>query len=274
MLEGRRAQAWHYQPAFRRPRHFHEEPEINLVTRGQGTILLGDRTLEVRAGCLVWFPPGLDHYLAAASADFELLTVGFQPALIDAYAREHAESPTFTRPLQQLDAADYRKLADILDNVQSFADHQSAEQRSLQVLRALIRLSPSTAAPLGHRAARYVLSDPTASRDRLARALCSNRGDVSRQFHRDHGMTLRRYRNTLRVLEFLRLHDKGVTNLTRAAIEAGFGSYSQCHRVFRSLLEHSPREYLRTRNHTHALDLFEPLDDVPFPRLLSQTVTY
>jgi AraC-like DNA-binding protein len=260
MLEGRRAQAWRYQPAFRRPRHFHEEPEINLVTRGQGTILLGDRTIEVRAGSLVWFPPGLDHYLASASADFELLTAGFQPALIHAYAREHGESPTFARPWQQLDGADYRELAEILDGVQSVADHQCVEQRSLQVLRTLVRLSPSTAAPLGHRAASHVLTNPAVSRDRLARTLCSNRGDVSRQFHRDHGTTLRQYRNTLRVLEFLRLYDRGVTNLTRAAIEAGFGSYSQCHRVFRSLLELSPREYLKTRREIQALDVFEPFD--------------
>jgi AraC-like DNA-binding protein len=260
MLGGRRAQVWRYQPAFRRPRHFHEEPEFNLITGGQGTLLLGDRKIEVSAGSLVWFPPGLDHYLASASADFELLTVGFRPALIDAYAREHGESPIFARPWQQLDGAAYRELAVILDEVLSFADHQSAEQRSLQVLRALMRLSLTTADPLGHRAASHVLSDPTTSRDRLARALRSNRGDVSRQLHRDQGTTLQRYRNTLRVLEFLRLCDRGVTNLTRAAIAAGFGSYSQCHRVFRSLLELSPREYLKTRDRIQALDLFEPFE--------------
>jgi hypothetical protein len=37
MQPGHRAQAWRHQPAFLRPRHFHEEPELNLVTRGTAT---------------------------------------------------------------------------------------------------------------------------------------------------------------------------------------------------------------------------------------------
>lgn len=258
---GRRAHAWRYQPAYRRPRHFHEDSEINLITRGTGLILLGDREIEVGAGSLVWFPPGLDHYLAAASADFELLTAGFRPGLLDAFTREHALTPSFARPWQRLQDTDYRQLANIMDQANATVDNCNAEQRLLDVLRTLVRLSSSSVDPLGHRAASFVLTHPTASRDRLARAMRSNRGDVSRQFHRDHGTTLRHYRNTLRTLEFLRLSEEGATNLTRAALEAGFGSYSQCHRVFRSLLGVSPREFLTTGTLALMIDRFEPLDE-------------
>ena len=59
------------------------------------------------------------------------------------------------------------------------------------------------------------------------------------------GVSLVDYRNRLRLDRFVALLDRGGTNLLEAALEAGFGSYSQFHRVFRSRLHATPREYLR-----------------------------
>src|SRR5688572_27193116 len=81
MLPGRRAQAWRHQPAFRRPRHFHEEPEINLVTRGSCKMGVGDRPLRLTAGQLVVFQPGQDHELIEASPDLELFVFALRPEL-------------------------------------------------------------------------------------------------------------------------------------------------------------------------------------------------
>jgi AraC-like DNA-binding protein len=260
MLAQRRAQAWQYQPAFRRPRHFHEEPEINLVTRGRGVILLGDRAIPVSTGSVVWFAPGLDHYLEEASPDFELFTLGFQPESIKAFEREHLTLARFARPAQRIDAASIAQLSDLLSELQTAADAQAVEERLLQVLQKLSQLGEAPEACLGHRAASFILTHPTTSRDQLARALRSNRGDVSRCFHRDHGMTLRQYRNAIRTLEFLRQLDAGAANMTRAAIGAGFGSYSQCHRVFHALLGQSPREYLNAQRRENLTDRFEPIE--------------
>ena len=259
MLAGRRAQAWRYQPAYRRPKHFHEEPEINLVTRGRGTIQLGEREIEVRTGSLVWFPPGLDHYLATASQDFELLTAGFQPELMEAYTREHGQTLTFARPWQQLNENQALEFAIVLGQAHEASDSQSVERRSLEVLGMLLRLNSTEASRLGHRAVTFIVSHPTTSRDRLAHSVGSNRGDVSRQFHRDLGMTLRQYRNVLRTLTLLRLSDGGTRNLADVALQAGFGSYSQCHRVFRSLLGVSPREFVAKRHRFSIEGGFEPL---------------
>ncbi|AGP36605.1 hypothetical protein BE04_17030 [Sorangium cellulosum] len=41
MPEGRRAQAWRYRPVYRRPAHFHDEPEFNLVVRGTAALDAG-----------------------------------------------------------------------------------------------------------------------------------------------------------------------------------------------------------------------------------------
>jgi len=257
-LPGLRAQAWNYQPEYRRPRHFHEEPEINLVTKGRGTIEVGERKIVMEAGSLVWLPPGLDHYLANASDDFELVTIGFKPSLIQNLAREHSINASFARGWQRLDAAEAARLRAIIGDIHAATDSQSIECRSMQVLRTLLELSSSAVPRVGHRAASLIVTKPTTSRDCLAHTLGINRGDVSRHFHRDHGVTLRQYRNVLRTLDFLRLSANG-SNLARAAVEAGFGSYSQCHRVFRSLLGISPREFVAARRQLPTIDQFDPL---------------
>ncbi len=232
------------------------------MTKGHGTIEIGERSITVQAGSLVWLPPGLDHYLANASHDFELLTIGFHPSLIEAFAREHSGPVSFAQEHKQLDQRQAARISKMATEIHEATDARSIEERSLQVLRTLLQMNSASRVRLGHRAASFIATQPATSRDRLAQVLGSNRGDVSRHFHREHGMTLRQYRNVLRTLDFLRLSEGGA-NLTRAAVEAGFGSYSQCHRVFRSFLGLSPREFVAAQRKLPTFDDYEPLEDFP-----------
>jgi AraC-like DNA-binding protein len=84
---------------------------------------------------------------------------------------------------------------------------------------------------------------PDISLDGLAQRLRAAPSEVSRYFHRDVGMRLVRYRTRLRLLRFIRLADSGTHSLMVSATEAGFGSYSQCHRLFHSELGCAPREF-------------------------------
>ena len=56
---------WKYSQATggRRPRHFHAEPEVNLVVRGSATFGIGDGAARVSRGDLIAFPSGQDHAL-------------------------------------------------------------------------------------------------------------------------------------------------------------------------------------------------------------------
>jgi len=54
-----------------------------------------------------------------------------------------------------------------------------------------------------------------------------------------------RYRSRLRLLRFIHLMDEGRSGLKTAAIAAGFGSYSQCHRFFQFELGCCPRQFFR-----------------------------
>src|SRR5579875_208168 len=88
---------WRYaNPAGANRRHHHAELELNLVTRGIGTYLLGNRRYRIRRGDLLWLFPDQEHVLIEQTADFQMWIVVFRRRLI----RRTAVDPGFL-PLQQ-----------------------------------------------------------------------------------------------------------------------------------------------------------------------------
>jgi AraC-like DNA-binding protein len=90
-----------------------------------------------------------------------------------------------------------------------------------------------------------LMERPELRRDDVALAARGHPTEVSRHFHKDVGLTLTEYRTRLRLLRFIQLADAARRNLLSAALDAGFGSYSQCHRAFRNTLGCSPRAYFK-----------------------------
>jgi AraC-like DNA-binding protein len=82
--------------------------------------------------------------------------------------------------------------------------------------------------------------------------------EISRYFHRDVGMTFVNYRMRLRLLRLISLMDGGGTTLTLAAHASGFGSYSQCHRVFQAELACSPRDFFQAGLRTQMQQAYDP----------------
>src|SRR3954466_12666063 len=79
---GARALVWKYTPVNwgRRPRHFHAEPEMNLVVRGSAVFGIGRAVVHAASGDLLSFPPGQDHVLLEASPDLYLYAFGLDPS--------------------------------------------------------------------------------------------------------------------------------------------------------------------------------------------------
>lgn len=94
---------------------------------------------------------------------------------------------------------------------------------------------------------RVLHEEPTLGGGALARRVGVSAGKLARDFKAEMGVSLVEYRNRLRLERFLALVDRGGGNLLEAALDAGFGSYAQFHRVFRALLGTTPREYLTGR---------------------------
>jgi AraC-like DNA-binding protein len=97
---------------------------------------------------------------------------------------------------------------------------------------------PAVAASL-----RMLSDDPTLGGVEIAKKLGVSLSRFARVFKSDMGQSLVDYRNQLRLDRFLGLVDKGGANLLEAALAAGFGSYSQFHRVFRTMRGTTPRAY-------------------------------
>jgi AraC-like DNA-binding protein len=242
-----RAQVWRHAPRFRRPRHFHDEPELNLVVAGSGRFGVGDATLTARAGDLLWFTPGQDHVLFDASDDFNLYVFALTPELssrvVGIGPAQHALTGPLCTRLSEAALARLRCLcaADVgVSDVAAIERHVGDLWREAHTLRAL----PVSLHPLTRRALRSLTAEPDLGRDELATRTRACPSEVSRYFHRDIGLTLTEYRTRIRILRFIRGVDAG-QSLTRAAFEAGFGSYSQCHRAFTQTLGHSPARFFQ-----------------------------
>ena len=87
--------------------------------------------------------------------------------------------------------------------------------------------------------------DPRMGGKEIAAVLNISLSRLARVFKTLKGTSLVEYRNGLRLERFVALMDQGCTNLLEAALDSGFGSYAQFHRVFRARLQATPREYLR-----------------------------
>lgn len=259
---GCRAQAWRYQPQYRRPLHFHAEPELNFVWRGRARFVVGSRSFWVERGGLLILPPGVDHALVEASDDLEFFAIGFHPELVHAYARESNTAFGFRVTCKQVSDRLTERLAGMCGTLGEAPDRLVVEGLLREPLEHAARddaqLVSKGQTPLGVRAASLLLNEGSLRRYEIAKALASNTGDVSRSFLREEGISLREYRRRIRVLRFLEAVDAYPKNLTRAAHAAGFGSYSQCHRDFSALLGMAPRAFLTSGRRQAMADQFVP----------------
>jgi len=238
MLPGRRAQAWRHQPAFRRPRHFHAEPELNVVCRGSARVGLGDSVVHLTSGEVILFHPGQDHVLLEASPDLELWVLALRADLaaraVDSLTR--AASVRCRLPAPVLSA-----LVETLASLESVSDADTVEMRLVgQFLQVQGHLSTNHV--LSRRALQAVNADLDTPGAELAQRLGVDPSMLSRQFHEAFAVTFVSYRARQRAMAFIRLVDSGLT-LTRAATEAGFGSYAQCHRVLTKAFGCPPNRY-------------------------------
>ncbi|HKO93372.1 MAG TPA: helix-turn-helix domain-containing protein, partial [Polyangiaceae bacterium] len=102
-------------------------------------------------------------------------------------------------------------------------------------------------APLVERVLQALNDDLPVTGERLASELGVSPGHLARSFKRKMGVSLVDYRNQLRLERFLvAVQRRGNgSNLLDAALEAGFGSYAQFHRVYRKFRGATPREVLQ-----------------------------
>jgi len=241
--------------------HRHKELELNLVLKGTAAYLLGDRRYELRRNTLVWLFPGQDHILLDKSENYEMCLGLFKPWLIESVCRTEIHkvlmqanpSGYFCRQLGE-DAS--RSLETLLEAVATAADdldrlNAGLAWALLSAWRAFNSADDTDTGvelhPAVDRAVRLMRSsDVPESLEDLAAAAGLSLSRLSKVFKAQMGVGLVDFRNRGRMESFLNLYGQGRRlSITTAALEAGFGSYPQFHRVFRDHMGCSPAEYRR-----------------------------
>lgn len=99
--------------------------------------------------------------------------------------------------------------------------------------------------PVVRRVVHALAQNPRSSGESLARELSVSPSYLARSFKAEMGVSLVEYRNRRLMERFFSAVERGPGNLLSAALAAGFGSYTQFHRVYRKMFGMSPREHLR-----------------------------
>lgn len=109
--------------------------------------------------------------------------------------------------------------------------------------------------PAVERAAQILRDEPGADNlTQLARRAGLSPSRLSRLFKEQVGLSISQFRNKRRLERFLELYGKGhQVGALEAALEAGFGSYAQFHRIFRRAMGGNVEEYRRKLNRTSEL---------------------
>jgi AraC-like DNA-binding protein len=262
-----------------RPRsHRHAELELNLVVRGTASYLMDDRRYDLTAGTLTWLFPDQEHVLVDQSADHALWWAVFRPSVVARIATSPNARPLLERdPVgrysRRLDPRRVQRLAALFGDLHGAGTvDDTLFNAGLSYLLALAWrafLDSSDVVgdlevhPAVDTVARLLQANPGAGNlTDLARMVGLSPSHLSRLFTTQMGLSISRFRNQQRLDRFMRLyrHGRGTTALA-AAHQAGFGSYTQFHRVFRQETGRNPSA-LRT---AAADDQWTPTPTIPSP---------
>jgi AraC-like DNA-binding protein len=240
--------------------HRHDELEVNLVTRGHATYLLANRRYDLRPGSQIWLFPDEDHVLLDLSPDYEMWLAIFTPNLL----RRTCTSETYRaltartcagQSCRRLEAAAASQLEVLFHDVAAAANDPDRCNAGLAyLLLQSWRAQDAADVPVGlnvhpavEKAAKLIRDEVMPMKlSALAREAGLSSSRLSYLFKQQTGVSLVQFRQRQQLDRFLRLYGGGKSRtLLSAALDAGFGSYPQFHRVFKECMGNSPAEYRR-----------------------------
>jgi AraC-like DNA-binding protein len=268
--------------------HHHFELELNLVASGSITYIVDGKRFSFGKRSLLWFFPAQEHQLVDRSADAAYYVAVFKPDLIERSCRgdryrelkkqrfSHDDvlstelaPPDFDSMRKEMDAIIEDGLdSDLLNREAGFGlspdfsfkhndpDWLNAGLRHLLLAGWRLQQGRSSLKnavdlhPAVNLALKYLNEDPGENTDisSLAAVCGVSESYLSRTFHQQVGVTLTRYRNSIRISRFWEVYrPSSEDNLIDAVLRAGFGSYAQFFRVFTDVYGKGPREALRGR---------------------------
>jgi AraC-like DNA-binding protein len=240
--------------------HHHVELEFNLVTQGRGLYLLANRKYQIHRGDLLWLFPAQEHVLVGQSRDFEMWIGVARPGMVRRLAT-HASAKVLRAAnpageyCRRLPQPAFARLEALLAEIAAVRVQPNLFNAGLAyaLLAAWQHFEHAAEVPIHdvhpavEKAARYIRdSNNRIGLNDLARHAGLSSARLSRLFKQQTGVALVDFRNRQRIEKFLAIYGAGQRmTMLDAALEAGFGSYPQFHRVFKRVLNCSPGEYRR-----------------------------
>jgi AraC-like DNA-binding protein len=268
--------------------HHHAELELNVVVQGAITYVVDGRRFTFSQRTLLWLFPRQEHQLVDRSDNLRLYVAVFKPSLINESCHTAPYEGLKRKGNAQegilstvLDPKSFDLVTKIMDSLMQGAldsdllnkeagfgpasdfrfEHHDPDtlnaglhyllllcwrmQLASKAGRDAVSLHPAV------RRALKILSEQSTGQNlgELARICGTSNSYLSRMFHRQIGVPLNRYRNSLRLQRFFELY-RGSDGKTIAEIVylAGFGSYAQFYKVFTQAYKHGPRKSLALHN--------------------------
>lgn len=242
------------------PSHRHVDWEINLVLRGNAAYLIGPRRVEIHQGSAIWLFPHQEHLLVEPSPDLEMWVIVFRPVLFQGWRDDPVVGQVLRHPNTELHCkrirrADVQWLSSLARDVQTQTDQPLLFNaglhylfgRAWQAYQAAHSVPDSDEVHPAVERATFRLAEETdgSMGDDFALSCGLSRARLSRLFKQQMKVSLATYRNQRRIQRFHEIFQNGKRlTLLEAALQAGFGSYAQFHRVYRAMTGESPRERL------------------------------
>lgn len=238
--------------------HHHTALEFNLVVAGRGAYFLEDRHYDLTPGTLVWLLPFQRHRLLR-SPDLDMWVGALNP---EHYTPELLAEVT-QHPIKRLAADDAVALEALFSHISQDADSPEVHEAGLQyAVRSAIHVARTSAGPpppVLHPAVTQALAilradDEIANLGALARRCGVSSNYLGDLLVSQTGRGFVEWRNIARLDRFQNFYPDSEDLLT-AALAAGFGSYTQFHRVFLEVIGTTPGHWARKRSDSGPISL-------------------
>jgi AraC-like DNA-binding protein len=246
-----------------RPFHRHVELEANFVTRGHATYLIENHRVRLARRDLLWLFPAQNHVLIEQSSDFSMWIGVWKPEFLHFICRASSSQMLLQddprqilhRRLSESESEEIKNLCERISAQESDLYRAGLAYLLLQFWHAFEQGQQNAIGgavhPAVERAARLLRDqNPPPSVPVLAREVGLSPSRLSRLFAAQTGLSLTEFRATQCLQRALRLCDETDLSLSEIAMRAGFGSYAQFHRTFRTQTGQSPATHRRTQTST------------------------
>jgi AraC-like DNA-binding protein len=231
------------------PRHRHEAIELNIVTGGRGSYLVGDQRLDLAPGRLVWLFAENDHILASAH-QLDFWIVYFDPKLLREAKVCHPAGET---PLVRDIDSDQCQLLHHLCLDLTHAEPGLLAEAGFTYLLHRSWMDTLSGRPVGSptgtvsKEVRNAIAILREGRDAPGLSECAHLVDLTpsrfaKRFSKEVGSTYLAYRERVLVERACAMwkHDDAWEDI---ATKVGFGSYRQFHRAFSRVVGCTPRRW-------------------------------